>query len=164
MRPRNQTPRSRRAPAILFTFCAVLLVSCDESATTAPSAAPSPSATEGGASIAAGSSQAQLVAAPNPVPPGQQPGTTTISWQTGTGKVGELWVKVGRRERLFKRGKGGSHVARFIRAGETEFLLYDGTERQKLLAQVKVTRPKVSKAPGAAGTGAPPSAGPSRSR
>jgi hypothetical protein len=80
-------------------------------------------------------------ASPNPVPPGEGSGTTTITWQTGDGAVGEVYVLVpGGEEELFARGEKGSSEAPWIRDGSTEFRLYDGTNHSNVLARVMVTR------------------------
>jgi len=85
--------------------------------------------------------RSSIDASPNPVPPGKGSGTTTISWQTGDGAVGEVYVVVpGGEEKLFARGEKGSSEAPWIREGSTEFRLYEGTNHSIVLARVVVTR------------------------
>ena len=84
---------------------------------------------------------ANLVATPNPVPCEAGPGTTTISWSTGDGSSGQVYVSVdGRPEQLFAEGAEGSKDAPWIGIGTAyEFHLYSGTERTTRLAVVSVT-------------------------
>jgi hypothetical protein len=79
-----------------------------------------------------------LSASPNPVPAGEGPGQTTISWKSVDGKV---YVSMnGREELLFAGSPRGSQQANWIAAGSThEFRLYDKDHKQ-LLAKVTVTR------------------------
>jgi len=101
-------------------------------------------ATPGGSSSTAGTGP-QISAAPNPVPAGPEKfGKTTISWNTGDGSVGEVYVSTnGSPEKLFagKRSKG-SLEATWIGKGVYEFRLYAGTDHQKVLSSLKVTRLK----------------------
>ncbi|MEJ7872813.1 MAG: glycosyltransferase, partial [Rubrobacteraceae bacterium] len=85
---------------------------------------------------------AELTATPNPVPAGPGAGTTTIQWSTGDDSEGQVYLRVGDEpEQLFSRGARGSQEASFIRAGPAyEFRLYSGTQRERLLASVEVTR------------------------
>ena len=85
-----------------------------------------------------------ITATPNPVPSGSQAGKTTLTWNTGDGTVGEVYLYVsGQPEKLFTRGAKGSKDAPWINAGPVyEFRLYAGTDRKKILASVKVTRNK----------------------
>jgi hypothetical protein len=82
-----------------------------------------------------------LTAAPNPVPAGSGLGSTTISWSTGDGSVGQVYVSEdGGPEALVTQGQGGSEQANWIRAGTTyEFRLYASRDRAKRLAAVTVT-------------------------
>jgi hypothetical protein len=88
--------------------------------------------------------QAVLSASPNPVPagdPDQPVGTTTITWDTGNGAIGDLYVKVDRQpETLMARGPRGRQEVRWIQFDSFyEFRLYT-KKRSKLLAKVAVTR------------------------
>lgn len=87
---------------------------------------------------------ANITATPNPVPAGGGPGTTTLSWNTGDGSVGQVYVSVdGKPETLFAQDAKKSKDAAWIRAGATyEFRLYAGLDRAKLLNKVVVTREK----------------------
>jgi len=77
-----------------------------------------------------------LSAAPNPVPPGENPGKTTISW-TG----GKVYVSMnGGNEVLFGEMRKGSRVAGWILAGSSyEFRLYN-SDHTELLAKLTVTK------------------------
>ncbi|HZR66242.1 MAG TPA: hypothetical protein VFA85_13920 [Terriglobales bacterium] len=80
-------------------------------------------------------------ASPNPVPTGDKaPGSTTISWSTGSADIGCVYVSVdGGRETLFAQRNHGSAIADWIKAGcAYEFRLYD-SGHTKLLASVRVT-------------------------
>ena len=84
---------------------------------------------------------ATISASPNPVTTGEGPGTTTITWDTGDGTTGQVYVSEdGAAETLFTAGPKGSAPAPWIRAGKTfEFRLYAGTEHAKMLAKTQVT-------------------------
>jgi hypothetical protein len=86
-------------------------------------------------------SAATITASPNPVTTGEEPGTTTITWNTRDGTTGQIYVSEdGGPERLFTAGPTGSVPAPWIQAGKTfEFRLYAGTEHAKILAKVQVT-------------------------
>ncbi len=86
-----------------------------------------------------------ISAAPNPVPAGREKfGKTTISWNTGDGSIGEVYVSVnGAPEKRFAGNRSkGSLEMKWIGRGEHEFRLYAGKEHKKVLASVKVTRLK----------------------
>lgn len=85
-----------------------------------------------------------LSASPNPVPTGDinQPlGTTTISWNTGDGSIGDLYVKVNREpERFIAQGPSGTQQVPWIQFDSLyEFRLYK-KKHSKLLAKLEVTR------------------------
>ncbi len=67
-------------------------------------------------------------------------GTTTITWDTGDGSVGQVYVAPpGKPEKLFADNRSkGSLEARWIGRGEYEFRLYAGKEHDRILARVKV--------------------------
>jgi hypothetical protein len=102
----------------------------------------SPEANASAASPAA--SAATITASPNPVTTGEAPGTTTITWNTGDGTGGQVYVSEdGAPERIFGEGSAGSVPAPWIAAGKTfEFRLYAGTEHAKVLAKTQVTSHK----------------------
>lgn len=79
-----------------------------------------------------------LSASPNPVPAGEGPGKTTISWNSVDGKI---FVSAnGREEALFVDSPRGSQDADWIQAGSRyEFRLYNSGHKE-LLAKVVVTR------------------------
>ena len=86
-----------------------------------------------------------ITATPNPVPAGETKfGTTTVTWDTGDGSIGEVYVSVnGAAEKLFAGNRSkGSLAAAWIGKGEHEFRLYAGKEHKTLLASVRVTRSK----------------------
>ena len=89
-------------------------------------------------------SAATITASPNPVTTGEGAGTTTITWNTGDGTAGEVYVlEEGGSERLFATGATGSVPAAWIQASKTfEFRLYAGTEHAKVLAKTQVTARK----------------------
>jgi hypothetical protein len=91
-----------------------------------------------------GASTATITASPNPVSASQGPGTTTVTWNTGDGSAGQVYVsKDGAAEALFAGGPSGSAAAPWIEAGKTfEFRLYAGTEPTKMLAKTQVTGQK----------------------
>lgn len=126
---RNATPASMVLAAVM---CAINLAGCGKSE------APISSST-----VSVGGPQ--ISAAPNPVPAGSEKfGKTTISWNTGDGSVGDVYVSTGGApEKLFagKRPKGSLEAA-WIGKGEYEFRLYAGTDHKKVLATVIVTRLK----------------------
>jgi hypothetical protein len=86
-------------------------------------------------------STATITASPNPVPAGQAPGTTTVTWNTGDGSGGQVYVsKNGEPDALFADGPTGSAPAPWIEAGKTyEFRLYAGTDHTKVLVKTQVT-------------------------
>jgi hypothetical protein len=91
-----------------------------------------------------GASTATITASPNPVPLSQGRGTTTITWNTGDGSVGTVYLaKDNEPEAAFASGTPGSAVAPWIEAGITyEFRLYAGTEHTKMLAKAQVSAQK----------------------
>jgi tRNA (mo5U34)-methyltransferase len=76
-----------------------------------------------------------LSASPNPVPPGDNPGKTTISWSGG-----KVYVAMnGNDEVLFGQRHEGCNVATWILAGSNyEFRLYN-SDHTELLAKLTVT-------------------------
>lgn len=104
-----------------------------------PSKNPEPNAPAASPAAAA----AMITASPNPVV-GEGPGTTTITWNTGDGTTGQIYVSEdGAPERIFTAGPAGSLPAPWIQAGKTfEFRLYAGTEHAKVLAKTQVTAHK----------------------
>lgn len=83
-----------------------------------------------------------VVADPNPIPAGSESGRTLVSWDTGDGSFGEVYVSVdGGPETLFAGGASGSqHVPWIVPGRSYEFRLYRGTGRAELLGSVKVER------------------------
>jgi hypothetical protein len=85
-----------------------------------------------------------LFAEPNPLPagdPNQPLGTTTITWNTGNGTIGYLYLKVDRQpEKFVTQGPSGTHEVPWIQSDSFyEFRLY-AKKRSKLLAKLEVTR------------------------
>ena len=119
--------------AVIFA-AALPLASCDKQAQAPQLALSSP--------VATGPFDASLTADPNPVPPGEEAGTTTISWQTGGGTTGEVYVVTNSNpETLFAQGPKGRAEAPWIAADSTyEFRLYSGTDHKTILRRVIVTR------------------------
>ena len=82
-------------------------------------------------------------ALPNPVPAGEGPGQTTVSWNSVDGKV--YVSSDGREEQLFAGSPRGSQQANWIETGSThEFRLYNADHNQ-LLAKLTVTREQKKK-------------------
>jgi len=93
------------------------------------------------ATTAATKGPPSITASPNPVPAGAGKGTTKITWTTGNGSVGQVYVSDGKRENLFATASEGSKEVRWIQAGVThEFTLYAGKEHKEVLASVSVTQ------------------------
>jgi hypothetical protein len=85
---------------------------------------------------------ATISASPNPVPTGSGTGTTTVSWTTGDGSAGQVYISAnGQAEKLWiDKIPQGSGDAPWIQAGSSyEFRLYDAAHA-KLLSKVVVTR------------------------
>jgi hypothetical protein len=87
-----------------------------------------------------GRTEARLSAAPNPVPLSAEPATTRISWDTGDGSVGQVYVSATTgAEQLFAQGPSGTAEAPWILPGLTyTFRLYSGSGGGSLLAEVHV--------------------------
>lgn len=87
---------------------------------------------------------ATISADPNPVPAGPDKfGKTKVSWDTGDGSIGEVYVSInGQTEKLFagNRAKGTLEAPWIGSKGTYEFRLYAGKEHKTVLASVKVTR------------------------
>ena len=86
--------------------------------------------------------KAVLRASPNPVVTRAWAGTTTISFSTGSGVVGQVLVSInGGPEKPFALASGGSQDADWIWRGSTyQFRLYAGTHQEHLLRTLTVTR------------------------
>jgi len=82
-----------------------------------------------------------FTANPNPVPAGEGPGKTTVSWDTADGSIGRIYVSVNRgQELLFADGRRSSAAAHWIETGSKyEFRLYN-PDHTELLGKVTVTR------------------------
>lgn len=86
---------------------------------------------------------ASILAHPNPVPAGSDPGRTTITWDTGLdGVIAEIYVSVdGAKETLFARGAKGALEAPWIGSGSTyEFRMYNAADTKTPLTRTVVTR------------------------
>jgi hypothetical protein len=87
------------------------------------------------------STLATITATPNPVPRTKGPGKTMITWNTGDGSPGQVYVSTnGGPEQLFADGLGeGSNEAPWIGDATFEFRLYSARKTdKKLLASVQV--------------------------
>jgi hypothetical protein len=130
----------------VFLLCVGLLglfiAGCDRPPASPDSAAPSASASANDAAYAG----VVFRADPNPVPPGDAKGRTTIIWDTGSDAVGEVYVVNSGNEKLFASGRQGSQEAPWIQPGSNEFRLYTQADH-KLLAQLTVTMPVSSTKP-----------------
>ena len=81
-----------------------------------------------------------LRANPNPVPGGSETGKTTITWQTGSEAIADIFSVSGADEILFASGARGSKEAS-IRPGANEFRLYNQGQH-KLVTSLVVTMPE----------------------
>ena len=91
-----------------------------------------------------GTRQPILSADPNPVPtgdPDKPVASTQVSWDTGDGGIGELYVKIDREdERLIGRAPSGTMKIEWIQFDSLyQFRLYS-KKRSRLLATLTVTR------------------------
>jgi hypothetical protein len=86
--------------------------------------------------------QPTISADPNPVPAAGKFGKTTVTWNTGNGSVGEVYIShSGQSEKRFAGNRSkGSLEAPWIGKGVYEFRLYAGKDHKDLLARVQVTR------------------------
>jgi len=86
---------------------------------------------------------ASITASPNPVPLGSETrGTTTLRWDTGDGTVGQVYGSYNNKpeERIADNQTIGSKEFPWIDKGNVyTFRLYAGTNKEKVLATVKVT-------------------------
>ncbi len=89
----------------------------------------------------AASGNSTLGASPNPAPAGSGSGTTTVTWDTGNGTFGQVYVwQTGGGEQLFAQGVNGSVDASWIKNGWSyEFRLYQGTSKSTRLRTITVT-------------------------
>jgi hypothetical protein len=130
-RTQRFAPRISWGIAICLTL-AGLGVGCDRPLPDTTTTASSPaSATD---MVAAG---VVFSADPNPVPPGNPKGRTTITWDTGSDAVGEVYIVGGGSEKLFASGRQGSQDAPWIQPGSNEFRLYDQADH-KLIGRLNV--------------------------
>ncbi len=85
-------------------------------------------------------SEAWIIATPNPVPTGRGAGKTIVNWHTGDGSPGQVYVSVaGGPERLFSTNP--SHQEAVISSNDVyEFRLYAGSDHTTHLATAKITR------------------------
>ena len=145
---RPTTHRQQAAALSLFVGAVLALSACDSSNISPPAKqtpaemTPTPDSPSASADRAAQKSVGPISAEPNPVPAGDGPGKTTITWDTGDGSVAEVYLSVdGGEEKVFGKHSKNSQEAPWISAGPVyEFRLYQGTERTQLLGSVKVTR------------------------
>jgi hypothetical protein len=121
--------------AVCLALGGFFLTSCDR-----PPASDSTTSSSSTSANDAAIAGVVLQADPNPVPPGNPKGTTTITWDTGSDAVGDVFVVNAGIEKLFASGRQGSQDAPWIQAGSTEFRLYTQADH-KLLAQLTVTMP-----------------------
>jgi hypothetical protein len=97
-----------------------------------------------GATLPAGqctSRRAFIRAHPNPVPPGEGNGKTTLSWSTGDGSMGQVYLLTGGKEIPVIEGAEGSHAIDWI-APEIayRFRLYAGRDHKKIISSVTVSQ------------------------
>ena len=116
---------------ICLALGSLFVASCDRPASDSTASSSSTSANDA-------ITGAVLRADPNPVPPGDPKGKTTITWDTGSDAVGDVYVVSAGNEKLFASGRQGSQDAPWIQAGSNEFLLYTQADH-KLLTRLIVT-------------------------
>lgn len=89
---------------------------------------------------------AKLSASPNPVPRGDGPGKSTISWFCHGAPEAAVYVsRNGAEEVLFaKRPHGSQELSRIDTDVEYQVTLYDACDRKNRLAQISLTRPSIS--------------------
>lgn len=91
-----------------------------------------------------GTTQPILSASPNPVPagdPDQPLGSTEITWDTGNGTTGDLYVKENRSpKRFLARAPSGRLKIDWIQFDATYELLLYGKRHGRPLARLEVTR------------------------
>lgn len=75
---------------------------------------------------------------PNPVFARNSKGKTTITWDTGSAVVGDVYVGSARKEKLFASSSKGSQDAPWIQPGSIEFRLYNHNDHS-LIAKLTVT-------------------------
>jgi len=129
----------------LLCFAAIFFAACDHDSGTQATSSQSQSSTP--ASVPSPVGGATLSASPNPVPASDGLGSTTVSWATENGVIGQLYVSVnGGPEKLMGEGDKVSLTAPWIQAGKTDFRLYVLGDHTRLLATVTVTKPISSSA------------------
>jgi hypothetical protein len=143
---------ARGAGWVAFTCAVLALVGCgSKSPTTAEAPVPAENEKKPGRTpvvtpAVTPKTKPTITANPNPVPAGDEKfGTTTISWDTGDGTVGEVYVSVnGGEEKRFSgaQAKGSQEASWIGYKSEYEFRLYAGKEHATKLATVRVTRSK----------------------
>ena len=140
---------SFRGFALALAAC-IPLTGCGDSAKSPNSPAGQPASPGGAAKTnPAGTAAPQaptITAAPNPIPAGEGQGSTTLTWTTGDGSLGEVYLRTGNGEDILFAGAApkGVQAATWIHAGvKYEFILYAGKgERTKELARVSVMKNK----------------------
>jgi hypothetical protein len=120
------------AVAVCLALGGFFVTGCKRPASDSTASSP----TTGGGAIANGTTVI-LSAEPNPVPGGPGDTKTTISWDTGSDAVGDVYIGTVGNEKLFASGPQGAEVASSIQPGSTEFRLYTHADH-KLLAQLTV--------------------------
>jgi hypothetical protein len=118
--------------AICLTLTGLFIVGCERPATEATNAT-SPTGAPDMAAVGV-----VFSADPNPVPPGNPKGRTTITWDTGSDAIGEVYVVGAGNEQLFASGRQGSQEAPWIQPGRSEFRLYEQSDH-KLIGRLTVT-------------------------
>src|SRR5438477_12064755 len=117
LRKRKQriAPRIPCMGAVCLMFAGLSLIGCRRNSTSVPSNETSNQ----------GKDQSEigviLRAKPNPVPAGSRTGKTTITWQTGSEAVADVYFFDGKDETLFASGARSSKEADFLRPGSNEF-------------------------------------------
>ena len=80
------------------------------------------------------------MATPKPVPMlRHKPGATTITWSTGDGSFGQVYVSApGEPEKMVSQGNGGTFQVPWIYPHPYGFRVYAGKEHKQRLATITV--------------------------
>src|SRR4051794_2346238 len=117
--PRTPPPTARARPSLLVVLTAMLAAGCGRTPTSVVDLAPGRYRGD-----------AWIMATPNPVPAGWGPGATTISWDTGTGKPGQVYVSEdGKPEVFFSNNDSYHQYVQTIGWGSYEYRLYAEEDR-----------------------------------
>src|SRR5947208_1245092 len=106
----------------VFLFAILILSGCSRNRAIAPTGD-------------ADATMATITVVPNPVPAGEGLGATMISWDTGDGSLGQVYIaEDGVESKMLAQAAKGSKAVKWIKSGTTyEFRLYAGKEHKTIL-------------------------------